>query len=416
MKSLISKLRSNSHFKAITYWSIVVLLFLYTFSIPSFSGRGGWYIVSYFLMALFAVFTIIHTFLYSKFKINKWLILPASFVIFTLIGTSIYSHDFRMWLTLVLMLITLLVFYYSFDAIDNYRFLCKILLFAFLAFGIYYIIIYRDPIFHFRISDSRLGAYFDNVNAIGFYFTIAFTLSLFIGLFYKRKLELLYLIPALIFLFLGFFTGSRAFLIGVLSSVVVVIFFKLRKRLLLFATVIGLLIGLCFILVNIPQLNFLKDQFERTVFTIFGIGQSKIDTSTVQRIIWPKYAYYLGSKNMLFGYGCNGFKIYSGVGTYAHNNFAELICDFGLIGFVLFTACYLIPVLLSFDKKGSGLILVPILFAIYFFRNFFGVTYYSKEAYLVIGLLFYLTKDCKLPKLFVKRKKTIVKSFCEVSI
>ena len=399
MKRLIGKIKISKRLERIIYWAILAFLFLYTFSIPSFSGAGKTRLISYFLMAIFAVLTVFYTFFYTKFKFNKWLLLPASFVSFSFIGTAIYSHDFRMWLTLILMLITLLLFYYSFIAIGNKRLIFKAILFAFLTFGIYFTIVYRDPIFHFKVSDSRLGADFDNVNVIGFYFAVAFTLSLYIGLFYRHKIELLYLIPVPIFFILGLFTGSRAFLVAALASAIVVMFFKLRKHLIIFFVILAVFIGLLILLVSIdiPDLYFLKDQFERTLYTLFGIGQSKVDTSTIQRILWPQYGYYLGERNLLFGYGCNGFSVFSGIGTYAHNNYAELICNFGIIGFLLFMSCYLIPVILTFKNKEDELLLVPTLFAVYFFRNIFGVTYYSKEAYLIVALMFYLTKDCKLP-------------------
>ena len=177
-------------------------------------------------------------------------------------------------------------------------------------------------------------------------------------------------------------------------------YFKLKKHKVIFFAGLFSLIGLLAILINIPQLAFLKEQFGRTLYTIFGIGNSKVDASTVQRAVWPGYAFYLAGKNMLFGYGVEGFSIYSGVGTYAHNNFAEVICNFGLIGFLLFNACYIIPVFLSFRNRDEYTNLVPILFSIFFFRSFFGVTYYSKEAYMVIALLMFLVKDINLEALF----------------
>lgn len=403
MKNLISKMRNNIILKRITYWCIVAFLFLYTFSIPAFSGREKIYIVSYFFMAALGGFTIVYTFLYTKFKFNRWLILPALFVAFAFLGTAFYSHSFVGtsgkigWTTLLLMLITLVVFYYAFVAINNNKIILIALLAAFLVFAFYFAYVYRDKIIHLQLSSDRIDIYFDNQNTIGFYFAIAYALSLFCGLFYKRKLELLYLIPAALFLFLGLFTGSRAFLVSVVIGSIVIMYLKLRNHKIIFLIALGCLIGLLFVLINISTFAFLKDQFDRTLYTLFGIGNSKVDTSTVQRAVWPGYAFYLGGRNLIFGYGVNGFSIYSGVGTYSHNNFAEVLCNFGIIGFVLFNACLIIPFLLSFKPKSKDLYLVSILFFVYVFRSLFGVVYYSKETYLVLALIFYLTRDCKLP-------------------
>lgn len=406
MKNIIEILKSNIVLKKIVYWGIATFLFLYVFSIPAFSGRPGWYIISYALMAALAGLTIFYTFIYTKFSFNKWFVIPLSFVLFAFLGTAIYSHEFRMWLTLILMFLTFAIFYYAFIAIDNKRFIFKIIVYAFIVFALFFIIVYRHQIVHIQLSSARLGGYFDNVNTIGFYFAIAFTLSLYLGLFFKKKLELLYFIPALVFLALGLFTGSRSFLVSIVVGSIVVMFYKLIKHKFIFLISLGILIGLFFILINIPQLAFLKDQFDRTLYTIFGIGNSKVDTSTVQRAIWPGYAFYLGGNNLLTGYGCDGFAIYSGVGTYAHNNYAELMCDFGIIGFLLFNSCLFLPLILSYKAKEQETYIVSILFFMFLFRNFFGVTYYTKEAYLVLALMFYLTKDCKLPVFKLSPRKT----------
>lgn len=412
MKSFIFKLRNNAVLKKILYWSVVFFLFSYVFSIPAFSGRTTWYIISYFLMAALAVFTAFYTFLYTKFRFNRWLILPCLFVAFSFIGTVFYSHSFFGaqgqigWSTLVLMLLTLFVFYYAFVVIGNKKTIQRALIFAFLIFAFYFAFVYRDTIIHLKLSSDRITTYFDNQNVIGFYFAIAFGLSLFSGLFFDRKIELLFLVPAAIFLFLGFFTGSRAFLISVVVESAVIIYYKLRNHKIIFLIVLSCFIGLFFILINIPRLAFLKDQFNRTIYTLFGVGNSKVDTSTIQRAVWPGYAFYLGGKNLIFGYGINGFKIFSGVGTYSHNNFAELICNFGVAGFVLFNLCFVVPFIKAIKPKEKELILVSILFFAYFFRSLFGVVYYSKETYLVFALLFFLTKDCKLSELkIVHRKK-----------
>lgn len=422
MKSFISKLKQNIVLKNIFYWGIVSFLFLYTFSIPAFSGRPVWYIISYFLMAALAGCTVVYTLLYTKFKVNRWLIIPALFVLFAFFGTAFYSHSFVGtsgkigWTTLLLMFVTLIVFYYAFVAIENKRIILIALIAAFLIFAFYFAYVYRDKIIHLQLSSDRIDIYFDNQNTIGFYFAIAYALSLYSGIFCKRKLELLFLIPAFIFLFLGFFTGSRAFLISVIIGSIAVMFFKLRNHKVIFLIALGCLAGLFFILINIPQLAFLKDQFDRTLYTLFGIGNSKVDTSTVQRVVWPGYAFYLGGRNLIFGLGVNGFSIYSGVGTYAHNNFAEVICDFGLIGFVLFNACLLTPYILSFKPKEKELYLVSILFFVYFIRSFFGVVYYAKETYLVLALFFFLTKDCKLPEFRKVFRSSTANYYYEVSI
>lgn len=419
MKKLINKIKNNASIKKILFYSIVVFLFLYVFSIPAFSGRPTWFVLSYFLIGILTITVMSYTFLYTKFILNKRLLLPTLFVVFSLVGTIIFSHEFRIWLTLLMMLATLVIFYYSFVAINNNRLIFKIIVLAFFAFGIYFAVIYRNQIISLQLTSSRLGTYFDNVNTIGFYFAIGFTLSLFLALFYVKKIEWLFYFAALFFFTLGFFTGSRAFLFVVAIGAIVTMYYKFRNHKLIFLIGLIVLISLFFVIINIPKLAFLKEQFDRTLYTLFGIGDYKVDGSTVQRAIWPGYAFYLGGRTLICGYGCGGFSIYSGIGTYSHNNFAEVMCNFGIIGFVLFNLSYILPLIRSLGVKNPDLYLVPVLFFVFFLRSFFGVIYYSKEAYVILALLYFLTKDYPLPKysfMLKAFKNKSDKTMLEVSI
>ncbi len=389
-------MRDNAKIRKIAYYAIAVLTFLYIFSIPSFSGREKWNLISYFLMGLLGAFTILYTILYSKFKFNKLFIVILAFVAYSLIGTLIYSHEFRRWLTLILMTLTMFILYFAFMAINNNRLIFKILVFAFLGFSAYFLIVYRNSFSKLDLSYLRMGDYFDNLNTIGFYFSIAFSVSLYVGLLFKRKIELLYLLPSLLFFALGFLTGSRAFILVMVVGTLTILFIRLRNKKWLFLVITILFAVLFIILINIPIFSFLKDQFDRMLFTLFGIGYSKVDTSTVQRILYPQYAFQLAGRNLLFGYGCNGFAIYSGIGTYSHNNYAEVMCNFGIIGFILYYLSFFIPVAYSFNPKDESVYIVFVLAALYLIRSFFGVTYYTKDSYLILALCYYLIRDCKI--------------------
>ena len=60
--------------------------------------------------------------------------------------------------------------------------------------------------------------------------------------------------------------------------------------------------------------------------------------------------------------------------------------------------------------------IVFVVLVVFLFRNFFGVTYYTKEAYLLLALMFYLTRDCSLPMLYIFINKNNLKNYVEVEI
>ena len=409
--TLIKRWNGNAKLKKICFWAIATSLFLYIFSIPSFSGREDkTHFIAYLFMALLGASTVFYFVVFEKPKINKLMFIIFSFVIFSFFGTAIYSRVFEKWRTLILMFVAMLIIYYAFVAINNVRLSMRILVVAFLLFSIYFVVHYRNIFLNFKnidLSFLRVGSdnFFDNINTIGFYFSIGFALSFYLALMFKKRIELLFFLPMVIFFVLGMLTGSRSFIMTVAVGILFVLFIKLRHKKILFVAVAAGLVGLFFVIINIPTFSFLKEQFNRTISTLFGIGEAKTDTSTVQRVVWPQYGWYLGGKNMLIGYGCDGFKVFSGVETYSHNNYSEVACNFGVVGFILYFSAFITPLFFVYKSKDKDVYIVPVLISMYLIRNFFGVTYYSKDSYLVLALCYYLTRDCKLS--FYKQKHSL---------
>ena len=169
-----------------------------------------------------------------------------------------------------------------------------------------------------------------------------------------------------------------------------------KKRKWLAALIIVGAVGLFFIIIQIPALAALKERIDRGISTLFGIGSAKYDPSAVQRFIWPQYGFNIGSRVLLFGYGAEGFSIYSGIGTYSHNTYSEIICNFGLLGCLIFYFALLYPLALTIRSRDRSINIVYVIVSFYLVKGFFGVYFASKDAYMMIALLLYLTKDIKL--------------------
>ena len=415
---LISSLKNSDRAHKIINIALLACLALYIFSIPAFSARPKWNYVSYFLMALCAAITAAEYVLYEKLFFDRRLLIFVVFIAETLVGTAIFSHDFRHWLTIILVTLSLVIFYYAFSAIKDKRLIYQIIAFSFLAFGIYFAFIYRGRVLTFKLSGESLGGYFDNVNTIGTYFSLGSILFLYLALFNKRKLEYLYLIPAVGMLYLGIFTGSRHFLITTIVAAFFVVFLSIKKRKWIALIALGATIGLFFIIIQaFPDF---RERINRAITTLFGIGNAKIDPSVVQRTLWPRYGFNLGSKELLFGYGVEGFSIYSGIGTYAHNNYAEVMCNFGILGLVIFYSAVLYPFFLAIRSKDKTKYIVIIIITFYLVKGFFGVYYSSKDAYMMLALCFCLVKDIRLGNFkefnFKIKREDVTNSHSEVSI
>lgn len=394
MRKLIFRLRSNSFLLKALKMSILCFLFLYIFSLPSFSGRVGYNYVSYVAMALLSILTFLYTMLFSSFKVNYLFLCLPIFIFWSFLGTVIYSHEFRNWFTLVLLFLSFLVIYFACRAFDDISLVLKIMVAALFAFGMYFIYVYRIEIFGYKnTTHFRLGSYFDNENAVGAYFLIGSVLSLYLTLFYKKKIDLLFIISFLLFAVLGITTGSRTFIVSIGAAIIVLLFLRLYNHKFIFLIIVACTIGLSLLLFNLPLLATIKHRFEQMFSTL--LGGNSVEMSTIQRILWKKYGFYLGLKNLLIGYGANGFANFSGVGTYSHSNFSELLCNFGLIGFVSyytnivfpgFVACYK-----GFKSKGKAMpqwaLCITIAFII-LVRDMLSITYFSKTTYILVSLMF----------------------------
>ena len=390
MMNVINKLKQSEKMKKALPIALCVFVALYTFSMPAFSGRLYFNYISYFFIACLSVLTFLHYFLYSKFVFSKILLIMPFFVLWSFLGTALYSHNFRNWFGLVLMLYTFALMFYSLKAITDLKKFLKFVLYGILAFTLYFIFVYRNELVNFKnISYFRLGNYFDNPNAIGSYCSFAILIVLYISLFFDKKKDLFYLFALIPLLLVGFSTGSRNFMLDIFLYSCLLLFFRLKNKPLLLGIIILSLISAFVILMFLPFMSTISERILSAIKNVLGIAQ-RLDTSLYQRLLWQKYGYFLGSKNLIFGYGIGGFAKYSGIGTYTHSNFAELLTDFGLVGLILF---YLLP-LYCFIKVLSSLkeekyLVMTIFISVCLIGGFVDIYFSNKTTYILFAVMAY---------------------------
>lgn len=414
MKEFVGKIKNSNRIKQFVQISQLVLSSLYIFSLPSFSGRARFNLISYFLMGLLLVNVIFDVFIYKKNKIRAHYLLLPAFVSFALLSTALFSHHFREWLTLFLLSLTYFVFLFVF--LNNNKFvLARIVTCSLFCFSLYFLIIYRNQVFNlssFTDEHSRLGWYFDNVNQIGSYFSVAYIFSLFIVLFSNKKIDLLFVLPALLFVYEGITTGSKAFMFSFVVSTLTLIIIRFRHHKIRLLILVVSLVATFIVLINLPFLSLLKDRILSMFSTLFGVGGSNIDGSTLQRFLWQEYSLYLASKNLFLGLGESGFAVFSGVGTYSHANYSEMLCNFGLLGFVLFYVPIVLPLFFINKNKQNVRFLSVALSAFLIVSSFMEVFYYDKIIYVCLGFMLSINDDI----LNIRRSVIVQNIYQEITI
>lgn len=407
----INALKENMRFKKTLYWLNIVFLFLYCFSLPSFSGRPIYNLLSYFFLGSLIAIVAIYYFLYKKFYFPKECIPLILFVAFSFVGTVFFSKNFRGWLTLVLLAISFFVAFFSFSIVDDLNTSLLIFSLAIFAFVIYFFIYYRDTLLkfeNFKSGNFRVGDVFDNLNAVSRYMNLLIVSSLYLILYKKNNFMFLFIIPILMAIYIGIATGSKAFLIVAIFSILIMFVIRFRKHYIILPISIGAIIAVFFILINMPFAATLKFRFEEMIGLITN---GTVEKSTESRTIYQEFSLYLGFQNFFIGTGYYGFGVFSGIGTYAHANYAEMFCDYGIIGFLLFYYSLFYPLLSMVIKKQKNVGIVLCVSSVYLLLSFLAVFYIDKSFYIFLALIYCVSHYSE--KRIIEKKQ---KMFYELSI
>lgn len=152
-------------------------------------------------------------------------------------------------------------------------------------------------------------------------------------IYFQKKYSKIALVLSIISTIGMVLTGSRkTFIISVV--VIALLFISGRKRYLKMALlVIGATVAYDAAMNNPVVYNIIG-------WRLASIGGA--DESSVERARLLHDAINTGLNNPIFGVGLHNSMFYTAIGKYAHNNFAEIFADLGLIGFSIFYSLYIL--------------------------------------------------------------------------
>lgn len=280
--------------------------------------------------------------------------------------------------------------YLSCFIIKDTKLVMRLFIIAGLLLMFTFIAIYFKQLIKLEFLSVRLGGKIGNENAVAMKM-VAVSIILGSYIAYNKKYIL---IPILFVLFICIISsGSKKGLFGILFATITTIYLIFRKKPIIAAIVIvaACLTFYC-LLWYVPQFALIKN---RLILYISGKQGGATDSSSYIRDLFKENALYLSFKNLLLGYGVGGFSVASGINTYSHNNFTELLCNFGLFGFISFHFIYVYLILKLKPKmviKNETVALYFILL-FYFVILFGAIEYYSKIIYICFALCLYLNYE-----------------------
>ncbi len=348
--------------------------------------------VPFAVAGVLAVLIVLWILIYGKFYLDYPTVMMFAFLFFNLFSWAINGFkNFNQ--TVILLPILFLIFYQYLKNTKRIKEAVYILFLGFLFFAFVYSIYYAEELI--SLDFKRLGDAFGNVNGIGGFFCIGFAFSLYYGFFEKKYQSFIYL---LLFAFLGITTGSRTVILLVLVSFIAAIIIKFGRKKWYFAVsifAIFLIIGI--IVLRMPMFSYISTRIE-DMFYLFVGGKTKLaDSSSVIRSNLIKEGAYGSLTKLLFGYGHLGFqKNITSYNTYAHNNYIEVVSDYGILGLFAFESIIFIPIFRYFfksknvsnDENIEKLKRWMLIFAIFLvFYQLTGVQSISKESYILMMLI-----------------------------
>jgi len=283
----------------------------------------------------------------------------------------------------VLLIFPFSIVIFEFAAIDKMH--LKIILYSVLIgtlfFSAYYLIYYFKELIDLS-SFTRLGSKFDNQNSVARGFVL---LAISFTYYSIKRKRIVLAIPIPVFVYLCLSTGSisNTFCCLLLIFLVLILTCKKKGRIItLIATILS--IALIIVLLQMPFAYYFKTRIDNIFSTFFGTG-NKIDESSVGRFDFAVEAFKLFFEKPLLGNGFNSVPLFTyGRGSYAHNNFAEILANFGFVFFALYEFVLLLPLLRKEFRKNNGCLFF---FSLYIFIfQLFLVTYYLKIDGLILPL------------------------------
>lgn len=310
-------------------YDFVMVLFL-VFFIAFANVRPAYVIIEVLFIGLFLIraFT-------RNMRLEFYTYWSISYLVIGLVSvmfSSYISVSFQMLISIIQVLVVtnLLLPYVRENSKNRDRFQRGVIL-GIIVLGLRYIIATPFSSLMQLRAGSTIGY---NANEFGFVFAYGTTIVTY--LFFSTK-KAYYFLLSVFFAILCMLSGSRTSLAVMVLSYALVFLgnYYIKGRILKFIkgfVLLSIIIGLLIIL--ILQNEILYDLLGRRIVSfsesIRGLDTS--ESSTVTRLSMINDAFLLFINKPLFGYGLNTFRVYSGYGTYSHNNYTELLVTIGMIG------------------------------------------------------------------------------------
>ncbi len=326
----LSKTKFNIVLDIIVFTSFSIVIF----SIPTFSSSSVLYLVTWILTIVLLVSMALSLLLFYKVQIDFICICIILFVIFAFLSSAFMGFKNFAYTPLLMSFISLNTYMYAKSNKQSRKILIYCAEIGVLFFALVFAVYYREKLF--TLEFERLGGIFGDENDVSLVISFGFAFSLWSILFSNSYIiKLFHFIFLLVLALFGLSTGSKIFIFNVIFVFVSAVLLKNGlKKWWLSAIVLTSMVCFIFIIFSLNEFNFYKDRLVEMFNVLSGTNETYGSTGSRLEMIFMALNMFL--KKPLFGYGINGYANYGEYNYgWSHNQLAESLCNFGLIGTVL---------------------------------------------------------------------------------
>lgn len=380
------------------FFFVIYLITLYTF-VDKAETVG----ISRLVFVMYAGFSVLVLLQRKRFYLGKNMLIVYTAVTWMYAtifwATNSFYASFTMgtiWQVFLLFFLTYNVFSEEEDAHDYlikslYIAGISLLIYSVYSYGISYIVKMMT------LSTSvRIGKEISQANTFGMLNALT-TMIAFYYLMKSKGHKLFHIaIMASAFMFV-LSSGSRKALLMTCIGILFMVYrrYGIRKLYKVLA-IVAVLAFVFFMVMQLPMFKLVGHRLEQMIEIISG--ESDGDLSSRVRFNMITDGWQIFKERLLIGYGANNFAVVSGYGVYSHNNFIEILVDFGLIGFILYYSIYITAMKeLLTTKTESAKVLLSI-FLVRFLMEVGMVTYYNKLHWILMAFFLLNYKNEQRPE------------------
>lgn len=387
------------------------LLLIYIISIFVFADRPETVLISRVIFIFLAAFLFMQIIKTNKLRIGSHIMAYTGFVLWNALGLY-WAIDPQMatdkLFTLLQLLVMMSLVFNHLDTDEKVHRILKMITVSSLTMYLAIYLFEGKAVFIQILTTGdniRLGAEVNQENTMGLIASISTIISYYYLFFEKKKIYLLTTIISFIFAMLS---GSRKSVLMISVALFsLYIFGKYKHKYWKILTGALVLIGTVYVIVSSPMFAVILKRTD--TFLALITGEGKIDQSTQLRSLMIIGGWREFLLRPLNGYGLAGTNYicqkYTGMFTYLHCNYIELLVASGIVGFSIYYSFYITFLIKLFKLRSNSiaLLLFSLMFAITV-SDFTEVTYFSKLIQIIFVIIgSYLANENKKAKLLKEK-------------